>query len=175
MHEDLTLPTNWPVRSKFGDWEMGKGNYLVFCRKEDPKEQQYSRLYLVWAMGQIWIRCSSCWAPGATTLEIEKIKHRLPKSSKLLLDANVALVMSFLPFLLSTWLTGLWKLEWCGCTRENVNEYALWQDEKKWLFWSQSWGNLANLLIWAFLSITHYVVHFSLVRHTLGILGNAWN
>ena len=83
-------------------WRLrnGKGNYLVFCRKEDPKEQQYSRPYQVWAMGQIWIRCSSCWATGATALEMEKIKHHQSKSSKLLLDANVALVMSFLPFLL---------------------------------------------------------------------------
>ena len=93
MHENHILPTNWPVRSKFGDWKMGKRNHLVFCRKEDPKEQQYSRSYLIWAMCQIWMSCCSYWAPSATAPEIEKIKHHMPRSNKLLLDANVALIM----------------------------------------------------------------------------------
>ena len=160
MHVNYTLPTNWPVRSKFGDWKMGKRNHLVFCKKEDPKEQQYSRSYLIWAMCQIWMSCCSYWAPSATAPEIEKIKHHLPKSNKLLLDANVALVMSLLPFSLFEWLIGLWKLERCGCTRENINKYARYQDEKKWLFWTWSWGNLANL-IWAFLSLTPSIVDFN--------------
>ena len=93
MHTNFTLPTNWPVRSKFGDWKMGKRNHSVFCRKEDPKEQQYSRSYLIWAMCQIWMSCCSYWAPSATAPEIEKIKHHMPRSNKLLLDANVALIM----------------------------------------------------------------------------------
>ena len=46
MHTNLTLPTNWPVRSKFGDWKMEKGIIWYFVGKEDPKEQQYSRSYL---------------------------------------------------------------------------------------------------------------------------------
>ena len=84
--------TSYKLTCQIQVWRLrnGKGNYLVFCRKGEPKEQLYSRSYLVWAMGQNWIRCSSCWATGAIALEMEKIKHHQSKSSKLLRDANVA-------------------------------------------------------------------------------------
>ena len=47
----------------------------------------------IWAICQIWMSCCSYWAPSATAPEIEKIKHHMPRSNKLLLDANVALIM----------------------------------------------------------------------------------
>ena len=42
------LYTSYKLTCQIQVWRLknGKRNHLVFCRKEDPKEQQYSRSYL---------------------------------------------------------------------------------------------------------------------------------
>ena len=60
----------WVIQTDQSDPSLDTGKQTketiwVFCRKGDPKEQQDSRLYLIWAISQILMSRSSCLAFGA--------------------------------------------------------------------------------------------------------------
>ena len=62
VHVDFTLPTNWPVRSKFGDWEMEKGITWYFVGKEIQKnnyiqDRTWSNLNKMFFMLGYWCYC----------------------------------------------------------------------------------------------------------------------
>ena len=71
---NYTLPQIDQSDPSLDTGKQKKGNYVVFCRKGDPKEQQGSRLYLIRTTSQTLMSRYPFLALGAA-LEIEESLH----------------------------------------------------------------------------------------------------